>query len=361
MSNSQRVYHTVLRSILPNCPTQRITQARNLAWFITGLFVAAHCQLTRIAAHLPWDGDRDSIVQRLRRVLMNPRLNVRALYAPTVRYLLHWLKNQEQIILVIDRTTLGNALNILMVGIAFRGRVLPLAWKVQKKQGTFQLRYVHAALRFIAEQLPPDTHHIWVVGDREYQDVVFQAFVRDTLHWHFVQRLDQSIWAFPTRYKAFKLNASGLQRGELRSWGRCRITQQQFGLVELIGYWAPDEDEPWYLISDVTLGREAVQIYARRFWIEEMFRDFKSHGWDLETSGLEIPARFERLLFVMALAYVWLVQVAVTVVKRGWRHWVDRKARRTLSYFRLGWNWLNRMLARNQRLPCPVLGLGFPK
>ncbi len=79
MSNSQRVYHTVLRSILPNCPTRRMTPTRNWAWFITGLFVAAHCPLTRIAAHLPWDGDRDSIIQRLRRVLMNARLNVRQL------------------------------------------------------------------------------------------------------------------------------------------------------------------------------------------------------------------------------------------------------------------------------------------
>jgi hypothetical protein len=198
---------------LPSYPTQRITHARNLAWFITGLYVAAHCQWTRIAAHLPWDGDRDSIVQRLRWVLMNLHPNVHTLYAPTVRYLLRWLNNFEPIIVVIDRTTLGNTLNILMVGIAFRGRVLPLAWKVQKKQGTFQLRYVHAVLRFIAEQPPPDTHNIWVVGDREYQDVVFQGFVRDTLRWHFVQRLDQSTWAFPTRHQAFKFNGSGLKPG----------------------------------------------------------------------------------------------------------------------------------------------------
>jgi hypothetical protein len=101
------------------------------------LFVAADCQLTRIAGHLPWDGDRDSIVQRLRRVLMNPRLEIRTLYAPTVRYLLRWLNNSERIILVIDRTMLGNTLNILMVGIAFRGRVLPLAWKVHVRSQEF--------------------------------------------------------------------------------------------------------------------------------------------------------------------------------------------------------------------------------
>ncbi len=68
MSNSQRVYPTVLRSILPNCPTRRMTHTCNWAWFITGLYVAAPCQLTRLAAHLPWDGARDRIVQRLRRV-----------------------------------------------------------------------------------------------------------------------------------------------------------------------------------------------------------------------------------------------------------------------------------------------------
>jgi len=356
MSNSQRVYDTVLRSILPNCPTQRITQMRNLGWFITGLFVAAHCQLTRIAAHLPWDGDRDSVVQRLRRVLMNPRLDVRTLYGPTVGYVLGWLNHQERIILVIDRTTIGNLLNILVVGIAFRGRVLPLVWKVQKKQGTFQLRYVQAALRFVAQWLPAETPKIWVVGDREFQDVVLQRFVRDTLHWHFVQRIDQNLWVFPSRRRAFKVNGGGLHRGEFRCFGQVQVTQQRFGWVELIGYWEATEDEPWYLISDLKLGRDAVVIYRHRFWIEEMFRDFKSHGWDLETSGLQIPGRFERLLLVIALAYVWLVRVGVLVVKRGWRHWVDRRARRTLSYFRLGWNWLNRSLARDQQLPCPVLG-----
>lgn len=361
MSNSQRVYHTVLRSILPNCPTHRITQTHNLAWLITGLFVAAHCQLTRIAPHLPWDGERDSIIQRLRRVLMNPRLDVRTLYGPTVGYLLHWLNNRERIILVIDRTTIGNALNILVVGIAFRGRVLPLAWKVQKKQGSFQLCYVQAALRFVARWMPASTHQIWVVGDREYQDVVFQKFVRDTLHWHFVQRLDQSTWIFPSRRRAFKLKSSGLRRGEFRSFGQVQVTHQRFGWVELVGYWESDEDEPWYLISAVKLGREAVVIYRHRFWIEEMFRDFKSYGWNLEASGIQTPSRFERLLLAMALAYVWLVKVGVQVVKRGWRPWVDRRAHRTLSYFRLGWNWLNRLLARDQQLPCPVLAANFEK
>jgi hypothetical protein len=350
MSNSQQVYHNVTRAIVPNCPTGRITQARNLAWFITGLIVAAHCQLTRLARHMLWTGQRDSVVQRLRRVLMNVRLDVRTVYGPTVGYVLHGLNSATGIILVIDRTTIHDALNILMVSVAYRGRTLPLAWKVQKKQGSFQSRYIQAALRFVAQWMPADAQ-IWVVGDREFQDVALQAFIRDDLGWHFVQRLDHSTWIYPRGRRAFKLQHSGLRRGELRSFGRVQVTRQRFGWVELVGYWRPDEDEPWYLISDHTLGRESVRLYQRRFWVEEMFRDFKSHGWDLEASGLRLPQRLERLLLMIALAYVWFVHIGVAVVKRGLRRWVDRRARRTLSYFRLGWNWLDRLLAREQPLP----------
>ncbi len=360
MSNSQRLYHTVIRAIGSTCPTQRITQARNLAWFIVGIVVAAHCQLTQIAPHVPWDGNRDSIIQRLRRVLMNPRLTVRTLYGPTVGYVLRWLTTGRPLILVIDRTTIRADLNILLIGVAFRGRVLPLVWKVQQKQGSFQLRYVQAALRFIAWWTPARAA-MWVVGDREFQDVALQIFVRDTLHWHFVQRVDQNLWIYPRGRRAFKLNTCGLQPGQFRSFGRVRITRQRFGWVELIGYWQPAEDEPWYLISDRTLGRQAVGVYRRRFWIEEMFRDFKSHGWDLEASRLRSPARLERLLLIIALAYVWLVNIGVAVVKRGLRYRLDRRAGRTLSYFRLGWDWLKRLLAHYQPLPKYVWKLSFAK
>jgi hypothetical protein len=104
---------------------------------------------------------------------------------------LEGLSQARDITLVIDRTMIKNRLNVLMVSVAVHHRVLPLVWKVQKKQGSFQLRYVQAALRFVVAWAPWKAH-IWVVGDREFQDVAFQTFVRDEMGWQFVQRLDQS-------------------------------------------------------------------------------------------------------------------------------------------------------------------------
>jgi len=85
-----------------------------------------------------------------------------------------------------------------------------------------------------------------------------------------------------------------------------------------------------------------------------MYRDFKSHGWNLEASRIPEPRRFTRLLLGIALAYVWLIQLASHIIKRGWRRWVDRTARRTLSYFRIGWNWLSRQLEHNLPVALPA-------
>jgi hypothetical protein len=42
-------------------------------------------------------------------------------------------------------------------------------------------------------------------------------------------------------------------------------------------------------------------------WIEEMFADFKGHGFDLESTQLRHFERLSRLTLAVAMLYVWLV------------------------------------------------------
>ncbi|MBL6982999.1 MAG: hypothetical protein ISR58_17635, partial [Anaerolineales bacterium] len=48
--------------------------------------------------------------------------------------------------------------------------------------------------------------------------------------------------------------------------------------------------------------------------------------------------------------FVWLITLGAWVVKRGFRHFVDRKDRRDKSYFRIGWDWIEDCL----RLDHPI-------
>ncbi len=43
--------------------------------------------------------------------------------------------------------------------------------------------------------------------------------------------------------------------------------------------------------------------YAQRMWIEEAFRDLKSHGWQVEDSDLTDPERMARLWIILVVAY----------------------------------------------------------
>ncbi|MEG3882253.1 hypothetical protein QT972_33390 [Microcoleus sp. herbarium7] len=47
----------------------------------------------------------------------------------------------------------------------------------------------------------------------------------------------------------------------------------------------------------------AVDAYAKKFGIEEMFRDFKSGGYNLERTNL-IGERLSKLLILLSLAYL---------------------------------------------------------
>jgi hypothetical protein len=86
-------------------------------------------------------------------------------------------------------------------------------------------------------------------------------------------------------------------------------------------------------------------------WIEEMFGDFKKHGFDLESSHLRHFRRLSRLTLAVCLLYLWLVALAEHVLVTGQQRQVDRPDRRDLSVFRLGWDFLERCLALHDPIP----------
>jgi len=54
--------------------------------------------------------------------------------------------------------------------------------------------------------------------------------------------------------------------------------------------------------------------------------------------------RSQRLVWVVCVVYVWILCYGTWVVKNGKRHYVDRRGRRDKSYFRIGFDWIERQL-----------------
>jgi hypothetical protein len=131
--------------------------------------------------------------------------------------------------------------------------------------------------------------------------------------------------------------------------------------TNLLLYWKKGEKEPWLLATNLASSKEALCAYKRRMWIEEMFADFKGHGFDLESTQLRHFERLSRLTLAVAMLYVWLVMYRAEVLKRGHRRLVDRSDRRDHSLFRLGYNMLDRCLVQGIRPFIRLLPSSLPK
>jgi hypothetical protein len=60
--------------------------------------------------------------------------------------------------------------------------------------------------------------------------------------------------------------------------------------------------EPWYILTNLGSLTESIEAYKRRMGIEEMFRDCKSGGYSLESTGLR-GERLNAMILVRSLAY----------------------------------------------------------
>ena len=100
--SSLHLYSTLKSQLRKWLPEERITRLRNLAWLMTGLFLARSVHLSHIARKLPLPGRIDSLTNRLRRFLDNPRVDVWSYYRPVAKQLLALFRGQRLILLITD-------------------------------------------------------------------------------------------------------------------------------------------------------------------------------------------------------------------------------------------------------------------
>ena len=345
MSASQ-LYDTWFRRIRKLLTNERITRVRNLTWLLVGLQLGQRIQLSAIMSKLPFVAKLPSRVQRLSRFLQSEAFQVRAWYRPIAEKLLAEAADHGAVRLLVDGTKVGAKHQLLMVALAYRHRALPIAWcwvngargHCSAQQQCHLLTDVHALL--------PSTAHVELAGDCEFGAVAVLQQLQ-TWHWHYVLRQKgntQVCVATSRTWCSFKdlVTAKGQPFWYLHGL----LTQHLFHTA-LLAYWAPGENRPWLLATNLSHPTATLHLYRHRMWIEEMFGDWKRHGVDIETTHLCHEACLSRITFAVALWYLWLVTRGVQAIKAGQRHLVDRRSRRDLSVFRIGLYLINRCCARS--------------
>jgi hypothetical protein len=351
MANNLQVYHKVLGQLGQWLPGERITRLRNMALLIVGLQQSQGIHLSQIVNKWPGVlGKVPSLVNRLRRFLNNPAVAVRPWYEPVAHHLVTRFRGQP-IHLIIDCTKVGFNYRMLSISLAYKKRALPLAWSIHRgRKGHVGHKEQLALLSYVAGLLD-DEATVWLLGDAGFESVHLLHWLRQQ-KWHFVLRQpgkNQVRWPGQAWVKLADLP---LQPGETRIIGWVELTQKHAaGPFWLVLHWAISHDEPWFLIADEPGDQHLVRLYGRRMWTEELYGDLKGHGFDLEATHLDDPDRIARLVLAVCINFVWFITLGSWVVKRGLRHHLDPKSRRDKSYFRIGWDWIERCHRRNEPVP----------
>lgn len=329
------------------CVRMSKAQQRNVAMLCVALAMGSGSQLGSLALRLAVPGRRDSLIQRVRRQLRRaPRWD--KAFAPIVRRLLaEW--TGVEIPLVMDRTDLGHGCSILTVGVAYGGRVLPLAWKVMRFGGTGA--EVQIALLEEAKSLLPDGAKVTFFGDAEFRAVALQAYCRSQgWHWHVGIKSDTRICLADDTCQA--LADVAIRRGGRVYLQNVRLTESQpFGPVNIIVDWSPEQLTPRYWATDLPADRRAWRRGRKRYWVEPGYRDLKSYGFDLEGSRLTDPASISTLVLVMAITTLWLIHVGAEVRTTSRRPLIDIPHKRDYSLFRLGRDFITRACDQGWSVP----------
>ena len=197
-------------------------------------------------------------------------------------------KTGSRLIIALDRTQWKEN-NVLMVSTIYQKRALPIFWCLLEKAGSSNLIEQQKVLRPVIRLLKQ--YKLVVIGDREFQSVELANWPH-TKNISFIFRQKQSTTFRQKRQKFQPLNSIPIRPGIGIFYTNINITQKTgFGRFNLAAYWkrkyrSKQEDEAWYLLTNLPDMKTAVHIYRQRFGIEAMFRDCKTGGYNLEGSRI---------------------------------------------------------------------------
>ena len=300
--------------------------------------------LERIATKLAMPIKFESRRKKVQRFLSDDEWDLDSIWLPLI---VAWIKgtvNQNNIIyLAIDRTK-WQSNNILMVSMIWRKRAIPIYWQMLDKQGNSTLENQQLVLTPVFAAL--SDYSLLVLGDREFCAGRVTRHASVTLaNWlreqkiGFCLRLKKNVCIKTEEELWTELKRLGLEPGN--SFFNQEVTIRKTAPVEgfnLAGKWLGKyrnitTKEPWYILTSLADLQAAVDTYAKRFGIEEMFRDFKGGGYNLEKTNLT-GDRLSKLLILLSLAYLKSIIQGIDIKSKQVQEYLGRKTEYHRKYAR---------------------------
>jgi hypothetical protein len=309
---------------------------KTLAELVQAISSVRSVNLVKVAAGMHSKSLPDSSYRRIQRFIHDIRLDPKLL-AP---YLLRLAGIKAPYTLIMDRTNweFGKAkINFLMLSVLGNGWSIPILWMLLPKKGNSnEEERIELMNRFI---------HIFGKGVI-YNLLADREFIGDTWMGYLIEALipfDIRIRAnMNVLFKGRMIRVSRLFRNSNPDRPVTIFHQVMIGTnqVYLQGQWiinSKTNRKEWLIICTYCQPGMSIKRYAERWYIENMFKDMKSNGFQLECTHLTRIERLDTLMSILAIAYTWMIRIGMWVKKVRPRIFKKKKhGRPAKSIFRGG-------------------------
>ncbi|MBD1886470.1 IS4 family transposase [Microcoleus vaginatus] len=291
-------YHEILEKYLT--PAQLLT-LQMLVWLLQS---QKQVRIERLAATLPLPILQSSRRRHIQRFLQIKALSILVLWFPIVKQVIsRQIATGSQLVVALDRTQ-WKEYNVLMVSAIVQKRAFPIFWILLDKDGASNLTEQQQVLRPVIRLLK--RYKLVIVGDREFHSIELAQWLHRQ-HLSFVLRQKCNTTFREKRQPFQSLDTIPVKPGIHLFYPQIGFTQKKgFSRFNLVASWkrkyrGNQEDEPWYLLTNLPDLKSAIGVYSKRYGIEAMFKDCKTGGYNLEGCQAS-PEKLIALIILIAMA-----------------------------------------------------------
>ena len=301
----------VLAWVLSVCTGLRRSQAKTLAGLVAAAVPTERVSLANLGRAMAGPARCKHRIKRAQRFVANRRVTVADGMAGLIARLCRG--RRAALVVAVDWVEV-RCFHTLVAAAVAGGRSVPLLWASYPEWELFKSQNnLEEGLIRLLRALVPQRVRILLLADRGFGRAELARTLLGLPGVSFVLRVKPQVVVRHPKFTG-KLTDYPVKRGMRRVLRGARFRAEDPVELNVVIRWKkglPEHrDEPWFLVTD--LGKaSAVQLselYGKRMGVEEFFRDGKSlrNGFALRHTQVSTAGRFDRLMLVVALAYLLL-------------------------------------------------------
>jgi hypothetical protein len=299
--------HTIAWVISVCAVSLRLSQAKTLAHLVAAATGVQRISLGNLGRQML--GQAKHQIKRCWRFCDNDRIETADAMRGIVKKTLK--KRKRPLLIALDWVDIGR-FQTLMAAVVLQGRAVPLCWASCNRHVYDGLKsrngFEEALLLVLASMIPPGQKVI-LLADRGFGRTELARFCQ-RYHFDYVIRIKPNVHVRCASYSG-KLLDYPVYKGICKLLKHVDYRQHHSVRQHIVIRWVRNlpakRDECWFLMSSLEAGPARLShLYGQRMTIEQLFRDHKSkrNGWSLRDMKLQTAARLDRLLLILAIAYL---------------------------------------------------------